>query len=240
MLDSADTTGLRSLLARGAASFAVGVPGVLAEFHRADADRMALDEAGIGAVSTLGALRITARGDERAYALARDSDHHGHGEGDAGHDAPGDAWCYWLPESEARLPPARGLSELGPDGDAIRDEDRDAVLFDMGLDLGHVRACVRSADPALVRVLRDHLGSNLLERGNPAMAAIKAAGPHRVFHSRMARIEVYQPIPSRSRGERTPEGPHTHVLPALIGADDPQLAALPGGARVVLTVYPAS
>ncbi len=47
----------------------------------------------------------------------------------------------------------------------------------------------------------------------PAMAMILAANPHRVFLSRLGRIEVYQPIPPPSG--KSPQGPHTHVLPQL-------------------------
>jgi hypothetical protein len=46
------------------------------------------------------------------------------------------------------------------------------------------------------------------------MAMILAANPHRVFISRLGRIEVYQPIPPPSG--KSPEGPHTHVLPRLL------------------------
>ena len=46
------------------------------------------------------------------------------------------------------------------------------------------------------------------------MGVILAANPHRVFVSRLGRVEVYQPIPPAD-GE-SPEGPHTHVLPRLL------------------------
>ena len=46
------------------------------------------------------------------------------------------------------------------------------------------------------------------------MGMILAANPHRVFISRLGRIEVYQPIPPPSG--KSPEGPHTHVLPRLL------------------------
>ncbi len=46
------------------------------------------------------------------------------------------------------------------------------------------------------------------------MGAIVAAGPHRVFLARFGRCEVYQPIPPADG--RSPEGPHTHVLPQLL------------------------
>jgi hypothetical protein len=54
----------------------------------------------------------------------------------------------------------------------------------------------------------------VFEPGNPAMGMILAANPHRVFISRLGRIEVYQPIPPPSG--KSPEGPHTHVLPRLL------------------------
>ena len=46
------------------------------------------------------------------------------------------------------------------------------------------------------------------------MKVILAANPHRVFVSRLGRIEVYQPIPPA--GGKSPTGPHTHVLPKLL------------------------
>jgi hypothetical protein len=46
------------------------------------------------------------------------------------------------------------------------------------------------------------------------MGLLLAANPHRVFISRIGRIEVYQPIPPPSG--RSPDGPHTHVLPKLL------------------------
>ena len=50
---------------------------------------------------------------------------------------------------------------------------------------------------------------------------------------------MFQPIPSRARRERTPDGPHTHVLPQLIGTPDATLSQLPVGTLPVLTLYPA-
>jgi hypothetical protein len=43
---------------------------------------------------------------------------------------------------------------------------------------------------------------------------ILASNPHRVFISRVGRVEVYQPIPPPDG--KSPEGPHTHVLPKLL------------------------
>jgi Family of unknown function (DUF6925) len=46
------------------------------------------------------------------------------------------------------------------------------------------------------------------------MQVVLAANPHRVFISRLGRVEVYQPIPPPDG--KSPEGPHTHVLPRLL------------------------
>jgi hypothetical protein len=46
------------------------------------------------------------------------------------------------------------------------------------------------------------------------MAVILSANPHRVFISRIGRVEVFQPIPPPNG--KSPEGPHTHLLPRLL------------------------
>ena len=46
------------------------------------------------------------------------------------------------------------LTEIGPDTEALRAEDSDGVLFDLGLGLLQVDACVRIADPSVVAALR--------------------------------------------------------------------------------------
>ena len=46
------------------------------------------------------------------------------------------------------------------------------------------------------------------------MGVILAANPHRVFVTPLGRIEVFQPIPPPHG--KSPDGPHTHVLPKLL------------------------
>ncbi len=62
--------------------------------------------------------------------------------------------------------------------------------------------------------LRKCVGLPVFAADNPAMKIILAASPHRVFISRIGRAEVYQPIPPA--GGKSPDGPHTHVLPKLL------------------------
>ncbi len=213
------------------ASFSVGVPGAIAEFHWAGDDRVQHRDGALALATARGAIRITPLdGTGMARVAARRAGHGGDG-------VDGAHLVCWLPERRARMDQPRGLTELGPDAGAVRPGDAAQVLFDLGLGLGHLRACVRSADAELLAVLRAHAGHDVLAARSPAMAAIKRHSPHRVFESRLARIEVYQRIPSRARGERTPEGPHTHLLPALLGRPEPVPDGLPADARAVLDVY---
>ena len=106
------------------------------------------------------------------------------------------------------------LTALGPDIQALREEDRQATLFDLGLGALQVDVCIRVADPKVTAELLSHAGRPLFEPGNPAMSVILASSPHRVFASRLGRIEVFQPIPPPEG--QSPEGPHTHVLPKLL------------------------
>jgi hypothetical protein len=70
------------------------------------------------------------------------------------------------------------------------------------------------------------------------MGMILAANPHRVFISRLGRIEVYQPIPPPSG--KSPEGPHTHVLPKLLkgGRTHPATEPVPDGWVPCAHLYP--
>ena len=86
--------------------------------------------------------------------------------------------------------------------------------------------------------LRAHAGRAVFEPGNPAMGMILHANPHRVFISRLGRIEVYQPIPPPSG--KSPEGPHTHVLPKLLnsGRTHPATEPIPDGWIPCAHLYP--
>ena len=130
------------------------------------------------------------------------------------------------------------LTEIGPDHEALREEDRNSVLFDLGLGALQADFCVRIGDRSLAAGLREHAGRAVFDPGNPAMAMILAANPHRVFISRLGRIEVYQPIPPPSG--KSPEGPHTHVLPRLLksGRAHPATEPVPEGLVPCAHLYP--
>jgi hypothetical protein len=130
------------------------------------------------------------------------------------------------------------LTEIGPDHQAPREEDREAVLFDLGLGALQVDCCVRVRDRSLAERLREHAGRAVFDPGNPAMGMILQASPHRVFIGRLGRIEVYQPIPPPTG--RSPEGPHTHVLPRLLksGRTHPATEPVPEGLVPCAHLYP--
>jgi hypothetical protein len=129
------------------------------------------------------------------------------------------------------------LAELGSDGDALDERDRDAILFDIGLGARQVDCCVRVGDPEVAALLRANCGQSVF--ASPAMGIILAANPHRVFLSRLGRVEVFQPIPPPDG--KSPDGPHTHVLPGLLRhrRTHPATEPLPDGMVPCAHVYPA-
>ena len=104
------------------------------------------------------------------------------------------------------------VTELGPDAEALREADRDAILFDLGIGALYCDVCVRTAEPRVLSLLRAAEGRSLLEMG--LFERLPQLSPTRVFLSRFGRVEVYAPIPHPEG--RTPDGPHTHVIRALL------------------------
>jgi hypothetical protein len=143
-----------------------------------------------------------------------------------------------LPRSECEMSRRAVLTELGPDTGALRIEDRGNVLFDLGLDTLQTDLCIRFADEAIVAQLRQHVGRSLFEPGNPAMGIILSASPHRVFISRAGRVEVYQTIPPAMG--KSPDGPHTHILPKLLKSrrTHPATEPIPDGWIPCAHLYP--
>ena len=130
------------------------------------------------------------------------------------------------------------MTELGADHAAVRPQDRDAILFDLGLGGEQAEVCVRSADPEAIALLRSACGAALMQ-SNALMQRLPALSPHRVFCCRMGRVEVYQPIPAPDG--KSPEGPHTHVLPRLLahGRLNAATVPVPEGWLAGMTLFPA-
>jgi hypothetical protein len=225
-------TVLRRYIADPTASWGLGTFGAVAEFHRTSEEPASFDtSATLQVVTARGALRINSTQDVRAFA----------------YELPGHATDSWSHVLTLCLPAARTamhcrevLTECGPDHEALRPDDRAAVLFDLGLGTEQVDVCVRTADPEALAQLRAGLGRSLFAPDNPLMPAMPRLSPHRVFVGRFARLEVYQRIPGRD--ETPPEGPHTHVLPHLLRHQrtHPATAPIPAGWVPCLSLYPAS
>lgn len=196
-------------------SWGMGTFGALAEFHReADERTVSDDNASTTLATAKGAIRLTLP--DRASALAYEML-----SANPRRWSHGIALC--LPEDEAIMSQRQAVTELGPDADAIRDKDREAILFDMGLSvLGpacrQVDFCVRTSDPVLLATLRSAKGQSIFDPACSAMAGVLELHPHRVALTRLGRVEVYQPIGGPATGGVSPAGPHTHVLPKLLAA----------------------
>lgn len=196
--------------------WSLGTFGAIAEFTR-DADEAATtarEGNRVVVVTARGGICLQARPDLRAVASE---------------SLTPSAWnqrvALCLPEPACAMSARTVLTEVGLDADALRANDRAAVLFDLGLGALQIDACVRSADPRVIAALRDCAGSSIFAAGNGAMPVILASNPHRVFISRIGRIEVFQPIPPADG--TSPAGPHTHVLPKLLSGGRTHAATEP-------------
>jgi hypothetical protein len=187
-------------LARPQSAWSLGTFGAVAEFHR-DAGEPASLEA-LTVVTTRGGISVKIADGVVPVTYGRATAHGA---------AYGVAFC--LPRDGARGSGRRVLTEIGPDRAALREADRSAILFDLGLDTFQCDCLVRVREGDVAR-LRAACGRSLLEGDGRAFSELAAMSPQRVFVSPLGRIEVFQPIPPR--GGKSPEGPHTHVLPRLL------------------------
>jgi hypothetical protein len=207
-------------------SWAIGTFGAIAEFHR-DPDEP-VELSADGALTARGGIRVQPFGAVRIVAWERPT--------------AGDSWTHGVAlclESEAGAMGRRTtITELGPDRDALDRSARETALFDLGIGAPHCDACIRVDDPAMLKALRAAAGRPLLASG--LMSDLAAASPTRVFVSRLGRLEVRTPIPKPDG--RTPDGPHTHVLPDLLKHRRTHAATvpLPEGMVPSAEIFPAS
>lgn len=196
----------------------MGSFGAIAEFHHVAGDPPAVAVEHLSRVTSRGGVRLASLDEARpvAYETLSPKPHRW-----------SQAVALCLPAERAAMHRRACLTELGADTAALRTQDRYAVLFDMGLAQPQVDFCIRTADPALLEVLRACEGRSLFEPDNPAMGAILAAHPHRVALTRLGRVEVFQKIGGPDTGGVSPEGPHTHVLPKLLRAERTHSANAP-------------
>ena len=214
-------------------SWSVGTFGAIAEFSR-DADepaQVSCDASRSEVVTARGGIRIDGLAKVRAVAYETTNKNP---------DLWSHAIALCLPSDDCAMNRRNALTEISPDFAALREEDRSATLFDLGLGTLQVDVCIRTSDPQLLRALRAGAGKSPFEHGNPAMMAILRASPHRIFVTRVGRAEVYQAIPAAD--QKSPDGPHTHLLPKLLKAKRTHSAAnpIPDGWAPCAHLYPAN
>ncbi len=224
---------LRDALRDPGTAWSLGSFGAIAEFMRdPDEPVSALPDDRLGMATARGAIAMRPDPDLRPVAYET-----------ASASGWNHAVALCLPEGACAMNRRGVVTELGPDREAARPEDRDGVLFDLGLGLLAVDACLRSRDPEVIARLREGAGQPLFSPGNPIgprlVAMFVAMSPHRVFLARFGRIEVYAPIPPA--GGTSPEGPHTHVLPKLLrsGRTHSATTPIPAGLVPCAALHPA-
>jgi hypothetical protein len=221
-----DAQGLaRDLLGDPATGWSMGPLGAIAEFARDPGEQA--DDDGTSVVTGRGGIRLDPPPTVHPVAYETPA-------GSGLHWTQAVAFC--LPHDEARGAARTAITELGPDADALRPAaDRGAVLVDLGLGTPTVDACVRTDDLELLALIAAHAGRPLFE--TPVGAQLVARSPHRVFLTAIGRVEVYAPIPGPQG--RSPLGPHTHLLPHLLGRGPAPTVPIPAGHVAVAHAYPA-
>lgn len=220
---------LQGLLAEDGIAWSIGRHGAIAEFSRDPGEPAAIAPSSV--ITARGALAVQAPPWARLIAW----------------ETPASRRNEWLQRVALCAPSGRAgagsgepgatVSDLGPDTGALRPEDREACLFDLGVGGPNVRVGVRTADPAQLARLRAGVGRGLFENDELIHALVRDS-PHRVFLSTLGRLEVYQAI--APEGGTAPEGPHTHLLPALLAEPDRSPEGLPEGWVACVVGYPAN
>ncbi|CUU18280.1 hypothetical protein BjapCC829_25150 [Bradyrhizobium barranii] len=221
---------IASQLADAEAGWSVGTFGAIAEFTREPGEAFDMEQSrnGISAVTQKGGIRVVSHPDLRLIASESPTT---------------ESWSHrialCLPHEASAMSGRTVLTELGPDVEALLTRDRSGILFDLGLGTLQIDACIRVSDADAVAALRSRTGQSVFAPESDAMRIILAANPHRVFISRIGRAEVFQRIPPP--GGRSPDGPHTHVLPKLLTHRRTHAATepLPEGWIPCAHLYPA-
>jgi len=205
-------------------SWSMGTYGAVAEFFQEPGETIDTGSSTeLSCITPRGGIRLQLQEDIAICAHEKSS-------GNGGDTQQHIALC--LPAAASRMSNASVLTERGPDSAALKDQDRDAVLFNLGVSaIGtgcfQVDFCVRTGDPDLIEFCRDHCGSNVFALGSMVLPRLLKAQPHRVVITRLGRIEVYQAIGGENTGGKSPEGPHTHLLPNLLQSNRTHSTSVP-------------
>ncbi|HWK40785.1 MAG TPA: hypothetical protein VNR60_02540 [Croceibacterium sp.] len=221
---------IEEMLSDARHGWSIGTFGAIAEFMRDEDEdaRITRDGEAVSIVTPRAGIRVLPNEALRAVAfdtLSSDGETWGQSV----------AFCLPVPAEMEHT----GIRWLGKDTEALREEDRDADLFDLGAGRGHVRFCARTRDAAYIEALKEIEGTQLFDPANgKAQAETFRSQPHRVAISPAGRVEVYAPIPLP--GGTSPEGPHTHLLPKMVasGKTHASNSPIPEGFQPVLSLHP--
>ena len=215
---------LQTLMRDPQVGWSLGRRGAIAEFYWDN--REPVIRSALSVATSRGALRIACGDSPQLFA----------GEG-LSH--AGSGWSQWLslclPKGACAMRGDTVVNEIGPDTDALQEQGRQSILFDLGIGGAYYQLNVRADSADLATELRAAAGRPLLE-SDALMRSLVATSPTRVFESHLARIEVHQPI--ALPGGKSPEGPHTHLLPNLIRGDGADPGNAPSGWIAQIVAYP--
>lgn len=223
------TTLIRTHLADPNSCWAIGTYGAIAEFIRDPNERELISNSQPMTLATpRGAIRLRPRESLIVAYETLSSPPHGW--------THGLALC--LPARQGQRNVRSTLTEIGPDNEAVMEADREGILFDIGVGAPHINAFVRTRDSSLLKMLRRECGRTIISDKSLVVDLIKEANPHRVFLSKLGRLEVFQSIGTSVAG--VPEGPHTHVLQDLLalGVTHSPSIPIPKGWEPCLWLFP--
>ncbi|MCB9958111.1 MAG: DUF1289 domain-containing protein [Rhodospirillaceae bacterium] len=213
-----------------AGTWVLGVVGAVGEFLRAADEAVEIAEDGdtIAATTPRAALRVSLGRRVRATSLPGPTDREDKRR-----------IVLSLPAAAMEVPMRDTIGDCGPDTAAIRSDDRDGRLFDMGLGRAAARFCVRTEFPPLIEALNAAVGETwqqILPRIAPLLVAVS---PVRVIETGLGRVEIATPIPPPDGA--SPDGPHTHFLPdhIALGRDLPLGMEIPSAYAPGAIFYPA-
>ena len=147
-----------------------------------------------------------------------------------------DSWNHrialCLPEDQCAMNGRTVLTELGPDARRAAHEQTATRSCSIS---GSARCRSIAACASPIPTSPRSCARIAAIRCSPARrwASSSPTNPHRVFLSRLGRVEVFQPIPPPDG--KSPDGPHTHVLPGLLRHRRTHAATepIPDGLRAV-------
>lgn len=205
-------------------TWAVGAPGATAEFHSLGTApiNVRVAEGTVTAELPDAAFRLRITDKVRAFAFDE-----------------GGPIVLGLPKGRAALPSLSAVGLIGPDEDAIDQEERGRPLFDMGIGQRYSRFCLRPREHALAEMLAEHIGHPWTEAWPRIQHRLQAADVVHVVESSVARIEA---VAKGARGVSASRGAQVHVLPELLNRGDeitPNLAP-PDYAAPIAIFHPAS